>query len=335
MKSNTAETGNNREERPAVEPGGGLGGSANVDLNKLRTFFVIAEAGGISAAARRLALTRSAVSHSLSLLEQSLGAPLFHRIGKRLVLTRDGARLRAAFGDAQTRLDDAVAAIGEEAGEVGGTLRLGLFLGFSRVRLAYVIERFLGAHPAARIRLAYGSRAELAEQLAAGRLDFTFSLHAPAEARSPNLVSMHLFGQSLVLASRDRPPRGASGFARLESLDLIDYFRAEPLIDRWAAHHFGRQRLPRSNVRVWAQSTDVALELCLRGVGACVLPADLVEPHRKQKELFVIRGPRKVLQDDIFLNEMSAGRRDRLQAAFRTALLEALGRADPEARDGA
>ena len=37
-----------------------------IDLNKLHTFFAVAEHDGVTAAARRLALTPSAVSQSLS-----------------------------------------------------------------------------------------------------------------------------------------------------------------------------------------------------------------------------------------------------------------------------
>jgi DNA-binding transcriptional LysR family regulator len=302
-------------------PATGLDAYPNLDLNKLRTFFVIAQAGGVSAAARRLSLSRSAVSHSLALLEESLGVPLFHRVAKRLVLTRDGARLRAAFADVQARLDDAVSTIGEQSGDVEGTVRLGLFHGFSRHLLGEAIGCFLDEHPHARVRLSYAARAELADQLATGRLDFTLSLHGRAEARQPQLKAMRLFEQPLVLAARDRPPRGRSGFARIAELPIIDYFRAEPLIDRWAEHHFGRQRVPRSNVRVWAQSTDLVLELCRRGVGAGVLPLDLVEPYRRRQELRVIRGPRPVLRDEIWLNELPGSKRDRLQRAFRSVLL--------------
>ena len=53
-----------------------------VDLNKLHTFFAVAEHGGVTAAARRLALTPSAVSQSLSGLESALDVnwPLRHRM---------------------------------------------------------------------------------------------------------------------------------------------------------------------------------------------------------------------------------------------------------------
>ena len=53
----------------------------NVDLNKIQTFLAIAELGSVTASAARLALTRSAVSHSLRVIEGQLGVALFHRVG--------------------------------------------------------------------------------------------------------------------------------------------------------------------------------------------------------------------------------------------------------------
>ena len=72
-----------------------------LDANKLLTFLAVAEAGGVTAASRRLALTRSAVSHSLRALEASLGLPLFHRVGKRMIPTREGRVLRGAVAAAR------------------------------------------------------------------------------------------------------------------------------------------------------------------------------------------------------------------------------------------
>ena len=64
-----------------------------LDLNRVYTFFAVAEYGGISGAARRLSRTRSTVSQSLSALEASLERRLFDRVGWRLVLTREGQLL--------------------------------------------------------------------------------------------------------------------------------------------------------------------------------------------------------------------------------------------------
>jgi DNA-binding transcriptional LysR family regulator len=293
-----------------------------VDLNKLRTFAVIAARGGVSAAAGRLALSRSAVSHSLAALEDSLGMRLFHRVGRGLVLTREGELLLRAYEEAESRIGEALSTIGAEASEARGLLRVGLYPGFSRFRLSNLLQAFLGDNPEARCRLVHGSRDELTARLLSGGLDFLVSL-GPGEARDrARLRSTPVFEQSLVLAARKDLRGRGRGFEAVAALPIVDYFRREPLIARWVAHHHPRQRIQARQVCAWVgAATDVALELTRRGVGACVLPADLVEPYRRSGELRVVRGSREELRDEIWLHELATPRSTALHRAFREALL--------------
>lgn len=65
------------------------------DLNLLRVFVVVAEAGSVTAGASRLYLTQPAVSAALRRLREAVGAPLFARSGRGLSLTAHGKRLLA------------------------------------------------------------------------------------------------------------------------------------------------------------------------------------------------------------------------------------------------
>jgi DNA-binding transcriptional LysR family regulator len=300
-----------------------------LDLGKLMTFLAIAEAGGVTPAARRLALTRSAVSHSLGALEARLGLPLFHRVGKRLVLTNEGRRLRAAASEARDRLTLALDELLGEGAQVRGPVRLGLFLGFSRFRLAAVVRAFLRAHPQAQVRIAFGPQAWLLEQLLAAKLDLTLSLR-PKREQSANVRSEQLFVQSLVLAARrSARPAPPADFAALSRLSVVDYYQSDPLIDRWTRHHWGGRRIPRDRIRAWAASTDLALELALGGVGAAVLPEDVVEPYRRRGRLQVIEGPREALRDAIWLNQLRGARAGRALAVFREQLVASLAGPPP------
>lgn len=73
--------------------------------NWLPAFLEIAEAGSIVAAARTLALTPAALSRTLGLLEDALGAPVFNRVGKSLVLNAAGVALREAVREATRTVD--------------------------------------------------------------------------------------------------------------------------------------------------------------------------------------------------------------------------------------
>jgi LysR family transcriptional activator of mexEF-oprN operon len=66
----------------------------DLDLNLLRVFAVVAETGSVTVAASRLYLTQPAVSAAVRRLTAVVGAPLFARSGRGLVLTSRGQRLR-------------------------------------------------------------------------------------------------------------------------------------------------------------------------------------------------------------------------------------------------
>src|SRR5215468_6064291 len=79
----------------------------DLDLNLLRVFAVVAEAGSVTEAAKRLYLTQPAVSAALRRLTATVGAPLFARNGRGLVLTSRGARLRDGLHPHLEKLVDA------------------------------------------------------------------------------------------------------------------------------------------------------------------------------------------------------------------------------------
>ena len=67
----------------------------DMELSSLRIFKTVAEEGGVTQAAARLNRVQSNVSARLTQLEESLGVSLFHRSGRRMLITEDGARLLA------------------------------------------------------------------------------------------------------------------------------------------------------------------------------------------------------------------------------------------------
>jgi len=74
-------------------------------LDQLRYFLEVAREGHMGRAAKSLRLSASAVSHSLAALEAELDTPLFHRAGRRLVLTEEGRRLATEAADLLERAD--------------------------------------------------------------------------------------------------------------------------------------------------------------------------------------------------------------------------------------
>ena len=64
-----------------------------MELRHLRYFAAVADAGNVSRAARQLRVTQPALSRQIQDLERDLACRLFDRIGRRIVLTKDGDEL--------------------------------------------------------------------------------------------------------------------------------------------------------------------------------------------------------------------------------------------------
>ena len=64
-----------------------------MDLREVRTFVAVADLGSVSSAAGHLHITQPALSRQIANLESELELKLFDRIGRRLLLTSEGAQL--------------------------------------------------------------------------------------------------------------------------------------------------------------------------------------------------------------------------------------------------
>lgn len=110
-------------------------------------FVAVVECESFSAAARRLGITKSAVSKRIAQLENSLGVQLLQRTTRSLSLTEAGEQY---FGYARNAC--AVAREGEDVvtrlqGQPQGCLRISVPMVFGRLHVAPLIPRFLAACP--------------------------------------------------------------------------------------------------------------------------------------------------------------------------------------------
>src|SRR4051794_34046089 len=64
-----------------------------LDLELLRSFVSVVDAGGFTRAGERVHRTQSTVSQQIRRLEETVGQPLLHRNGKQVSLTEQGERL--------------------------------------------------------------------------------------------------------------------------------------------------------------------------------------------------------------------------------------------------
>jgi DNA-binding transcriptional LysR family regulator len=294
----------------------------HLDLNKLHVFGAVAEHHGVGGAAAHLGRTPSAISQSVSGLERALGVKLFDRIGKRLVLTRGGRLLHDHLREHHAALQRTVDALVDATGEVQGQVRVGVYLGFPRVRLAAFLSRFRARHAKVTLRVVYAPQEDLNARLLRNRLDFAFALR-PRPDGHPQLQSTQLFEEALVLVSSCRFFTRGFSLDALAATPVVDYYQSDPLIERWIAHHYG-ERAAQPSVAIWAATTDLVLDLVLNHAGAGVLPRYVAAPYVRRRRLVALRTKRPPLTDWIWLNEPRGAYRDRTLEVFRDAVLREL-----------
>lgn len=128
-----------------------------MDIEDLRTFVEVAEAGGVSPAARRLGLSKSIVSRRLIRLEAELGIQLVARTTRGSALTEAGLTFRDHAARACAEIDQARETI-LPAGELCGRLRVAVPLSFGPTHFAPVLAQMAQRHPQLNIQTSYSDR---------------------------------------------------------------------------------------------------------------------------------------------------------------------------------
>lgn len=164
-----------------------------MDLTTLGIFQVVVAEMSVTKAASRLGRAQSNVSTRIQQLEEALGAPLFHRDGKRLQLTERGE----VFLDYSRRL----LALADEARqamhptEPGGALRIGAMESTAATRLPALASAYHQQWPGVQLSVRTGHSQGLLAALHGEQLDCAFLALLPHEQEAP---VAHLAAQQLV-----------------------------------------------------------------------------------------------------------------------------------------
>jgi DNA-binding transcriptional LysR family regulator len=205
-----------------------------VTLWGIEVFVAAAEEGSISAAARRLGVSPSAVSQQLAALEAALGAQLLDRASRPVQVTPAGVMFRR---HAQTILNAASEARAELAmADLSGltTLRLGVIEDFDSDVTPRLLSTLARDLKGCRFLLETGASHRLMDQLEARALDIVVAADAPTEAEGDWREVHPLMAEPFVAVT---PPG-----ARIEDLPLILY-TARHLMGRQIAAHLSRHGL--------------------------------------------------------------------------------------------
>jgi len=160
---------------------------ATINLHHLRLFRATAREGTLTAAARALNISQSAVSTQIKALEADLGHDLFERRGRNLALTEAG-RIALDHADEIFRTAEHLTATFRIAGEQRRVLRIGALATLSRNFQLGFVQPLIGREDV-EVVLRSGSQGDLLRGLDSLALDVVLTNLVPArDAASPYLV---------------------------------------------------------------------------------------------------------------------------------------------------
>jgi DNA-binding transcriptional LysR family regulator len=139
------------------------------DLELLRSFVSVVDAGGFTRAGKRVHRTQSTVSQQIKRLEQDVGQPLLIRSGKDVTPTEAGERLLSYARRLLSLAEEARDVLSRPGNE--GAIRLGVPEDFAAYRLAKLLAAFSRSHPGLRLDVRADQSAYLKRDLQRGELD--------------------------------------------------------------------------------------------------------------------------------------------------------------------
>lgn len=241
-----------------------------MDIEELRTFVEVADAGGVTPAARRLGVSKSMVSRRLVRIESELGVQLLSRTTRGAALTEAGITFRDHAARVCAEIDAAKETI-MPAGELRGRLRVAAPLSFGPTHFAPVLAELAQRHPELHVHACYTDRFVdlIAEGFDCG-------------------IRVGLLSDSNLVARRIGPIRATfvaspSYVAKRGSPETPDDFVEHQALmqgtESWPVLVDGKVVMFKPHGRFKSDNGVALVAAALAGVGIAALPDDLVADH--------------------------------------------------------
>lgn len=287
-----------------------------LDLAQLRVFHEAGRGDGYTAAARRLHVTQSAVSHAMRKLEDGLGVALVERRGRRLALTEEGAELHAVCRDVFAALDDAERRLTARRTGVAQLVVFGATVEFGTMVLVQKLRPLLDAHP--ELSVAFRFSNELDGALLRDEIDLALDC---APHQHPSLLRTRLFREKYVVVAAPsflarRPLRAPLDLRRAPVLSLD----GEGLWWNKLLRALPAKRRPTLERIVPIDHVRGLINATIEGYGVGLVPKYTVLGELARGELIALF-PRLRLVDDTFCVFQKRARAERAGNALLTEFL--------------
>jgi len=247
----------------------------DLEVRHLQLVAAVADVGSLTRAGDRLHLTQSALSHQLRDIESRLGAALFLRVGKRLVLTPAGERLLASAREVLERLERTEHDIREMSRDRAGVLRITTECYTCYHWLPPLLLHYRRTFPRVEVRIDVNATGRPVEMLLAGKIDLAVVSTPVADRR---LATRPVFDDELVVVASRRHRFAQQTHVRLADMRDETLFVYPP---KEESSVLQRTLLPGGGAPARVEEvllTEAIVELVKAGLGVAVLARWAVQP---------------------------------------------------------
>jgi DNA-binding transcriptional LysR family regulator len=229
-------------------------------------------------------VSQSAISRQVLLLEEELGEPVFHRVGRRVRITPAGESLLQLSHRVFQDLQDTIAAISDRQESLKGTLRL---VGGMTVGL-YVFPTLLTeirrAHPQLDLKISAGSTERCIAQLRAGVAELGM-LTLPIDV--PDLVSVAVLKEELLLVGDSKHPLAKKRKLAPSDLHHMPFvlFETGSNTRRVVDEFFVKERIE-PQIVMETENVEILKAMVKAGLGVAILPYQAVAAEVRARRLF-------------------------------------------------
>jgi DNA-binding transcriptional LysR family regulator len=246
-----------------------------MEIRQLEAFRYVAMYDSFSKAAEALRLTQPTVSARIQALEREVGEELFDRRSRGVRLTEAGkAFLPYAERCLQAAQEGQQLVRASRRGGALGKLHLGAARAIGTYVLPKLVKAFLEKHPDAGVTIRTGRSQQVLEMI----LNDDIEVGLARQLQHPEVESIHLYDESIVLVTHPRHPfavRGQASIADIAQQPLILY-------DRESTYYVMITNVCREagivpQVAMELDSIEATKKIVELGLGISLLPASSLE----------------------------------------------------------
>jgi DNA-binding transcriptional LysR family regulator len=269
------------------------------DLADLAAFVTVADNLSFRAAASRIGVTPSALSHTMRHFEERLGFRLLNRTTRSVSLTDAGLRLLDRLRPAVEQISRGLEDLKGEQGHPFGCLRLYVTHLAGAAVIAPVWARFLSAFPDVQLEI---HTAEAPVDIVAKGFDAGIG---PKDWAAADMIAVRVMGPMRVAVvgaptyfAQRRQPRTPDDLA---GHSCVQYRRAAGTVFEWPFERDGKSRGISLDGRVMVNDMDLAVRAAVDGLGIVYTIEALANPFLRSGQLIRVLEDWSPFSDGLFL----------------------------------